>query len=353
MNQKNSTRNYAIDWIKGFMIIIVVLIHTQVVAPLHHGYLAVDVFFFISGFYLMRTFDKRPGTAVSYTWSRVKRFYLPYILCFIVSCLLRYEGLTSLPDYDTVVERIARFPFYLTLTEEIGPRILFEHILDGSWYLSVLLIAGFLIYSMLEYNRELSVRILFPAICILGFTFMFTQDPKIMNWSRYGAVSIPLLRGFTEMTAGAMLFEVFHAYNPAVERRYRLINIASVLSFLILVAMMFATKALDVYLIGTIPFIILGSVIKESWFNKLLSRFRGGLLSLIGRHTIYVLFAHPPVLLVVYWVNENLLDHRLGALTIVLLDLGLSAIATVCLVYICKFIRMRTANLTTESTQKR
>ena len=339
MAQTASPRNFAIDWIKGFMIIVVVLIHTKCIPVLHHGYLAVDVFFFISGFYLMHSFVKKPITAVSYTWAKVKRFYLPYLLCFILSCLLRYEGLTSAPDFDTVVERIARFSFCLTLTEEIGPQVIFEHILDGSWYLSVLLIAGFLIYSMLEFNRSLSIQVLFPAISILGFTFLFTQTPNIQNWSRYGAVSIPLLRGFTEMIAGALLYEVHHQYQAAIERRHVLINIASVLSFIVLVAMMFATKALDVYILCIIPCIILGAIISNSWLNKALSRIRGGFLSLVGQNTIYVLFAHPPVLLIVYWTNENLLNHRLNAPSVVVIDLILSAIATICLIFCCKYIK--------------
>lgn len=341
MVQTPSTRNYAIDWIKGLMIIIVVLIHTHEITPLHHGYLAVDVFFFISGFYLMHSFEKKHGTALQYTWSRVKRFYLPYLICFAASCLLRYEGLTSFPDYDTVVERLARFAFCLTLTEEIGPQVLFEHILDGSWYLSVLLIAGFLIYSMLEYNPNLSVQILFPFACILGFTFIFNRDPSIMNWSRYGAVSIPLLRGFTEMIAGALIFDVYNRFNGAVERRHVIINIAASISFVLLIALMFATKALDVYIVCLLPCILLGAVIQESWLNKILAKFQGGLLSRVGQNTIYVLFAHPPVLLLVYWTNENLLNHSLSASLIVMLDLLLSSLATIGLIYCCKLIRKK------------
>lgn len=334
-----SKRNYAIDWIKGLMMITIVVYHTSLVPSLHHGYLAVDLFFPICGFFLMKSHIKKPTTAILYTWSRVKRFYLPFLLCFLFSCILRFRGLTSFPDFDSFLEKYAQFAYSFTLSEEIGPRVMTEHILHGSWFLSVMLIAGFLMYGMLEYKKELATRILFPAIYILGFTLIFTYGPRVASWDRVGAISLPLLRGLSGMVSGALIYDVFHGYKESVERHSTLINLASVISFVLFIALMFTKKALDLYVLPTIPWILLGAVINGSWFNRLLSHIRGGGIGLIGRNTIYLLFAHPPCILLVDWTNEHLLNNSMSNLTHLFLDIVLSAIGTVVLYYVCRMLR--------------
>ncbi len=343
MINSHSQRNYALDWIKGLMMIAIVVYHTSIVPVMHHGYLAVDLFFPICGYFLMMSFCRKPTTAVLYTWSRVKKFYLPFLICFIFSCLLRFRGLTSFPDFDSFLEKYAQFAYSFTLTEEIGPRVMTEHILHGSWFLSVMLIAGFLLYGMLEYKKEMATRILFPAIYILGFTLIFTHDPRVASWDRVGAISLPLLRGLSGMVSGALIYDIFHGYKETVEKRSTLINLASVISFVLFIALMFSEKALDLYVLPTIPWIVLGAVIKGSWFNRLLSHIKGGFVGLIGRNTIYLLFAHPPCLLLVDWTNEHLLNSSLSSFTHLLLDLVVSAAGTVVLYYSCSLIRKKLA----------
>lgn len=341
MNSSPSLRNYAIDWLKGLMIIIIVLYHSSLVSSLHHGYIAVDLFFPICGFFLMKSFSKKPTTAVLYTWNRVKRFYLPFLICFLFSCLLRFQGLATFPDYDSFLEKYAQFAYSLTLSEEIGPRVVTEHILHGSWFLSVMLIAGFLMYSMLEYNKKLSVQILFPAIYILGFTLIFSSGPRVASWDRVGALSLPLLRGLAGMVGGALVYEIFTNYKDAIERRSVLINLAFIVSFVLFMALMFAEKALDIYLLPTIPCLLAGALIDRSWFNQTLSHIKGGFIGLVGRNTIYLLFAHPPCILLVDWTNEHLLNNSLSIFTHLSLDIIISAIGTVVLYYVCRFLRSK------------
>lgn len=333
------SRNLAIDWIKGVMIIAIVLFHSGLVTAMHRGYIAVDLFFPICGFFLMKSFYTRPTNAISYTWSRIKRFYLPFLLCFLLSSLLRFKGLTHFPDFDSFLEKYSQFAYSLMLTEEIGPKVVVEHILDGSWFLSAMLIAGFLMYGMLEYNKRLSVLVLFPAIYVLGFTFLFSYSPSAMSWDRFGAISLPLLRGLAGMVSGALVYDIYYRYQAAVERRSTLINIAFIISFVLFFTLMFARKALDVYILPTIPWILLGAYIEGSWFNRALSHIKGGLMGLIGRNTIYLLFAHPPCILLVNWTNEHLLNNSMSTFTHLLVDIVLSTVGTIVLYYTCRILQ--------------
>lgn len=324
------------------MIIFVVLVHTCKIPCLHHGYLAVDVFFFISGYYLMRNFQRRNCTAVRYTWGRIRQFYLPYLLSLLFSAILRYKGLLSFHDLDGFLEKIGQFAFGLTLMEEIGPAIMHEHILLGSWYLSVLIIAGFLLYSLLEYRESLAIKVILPFICISGWTFLFTVSESAMNWSRVGAVSLPLLRGFVEMSAGALLYKVYTDYHDAVERRSTLVNVAAVFSFVLFICLMFTRQSFDKYLIVTIPWMVLGAHLEKSWMNDYLKLIHGDVFSRIGQYTIYVLFGHPPAILLVHWSNEHLLGNRFVHWELLVLDLIMSALASFALWYSCRYIKGKT-----------
>lgn len=143
------------------------------------------------------------------------------------------------------------------------------------------------------------------------------------------------------MVSGALIFVLFSSYQSGIERRSTLINLAFIVSAILFIAIMFAKKALDLYLLPIIPWILLGAVIEGSWFNRLLSRVKGGFVGLVGRNTIYLLFAHPPCILLVDWTNEHLLNNSLSTFTHLLLDLVLSAIGTIVLYYVCRFIRER------------
>ena len=335
----SANRNFAIDWLKGLMMLFIMLLHTCQFPFFRHGYIAVDVFFFIAGYYLMQHFERHRTTAVRYSWSRLKQFFLPYILCFAFSCILRYKGLTSFTDFDSFLERYSKFAFYLTFTEEIGPRILVEHIIQGSWFISVILIAGFLLYGLLEYNKDLALKVLLPLGCILGYTFIFTAGPGIMNWSRIGAVSLPLLRGFCAMAGGILLYSLFADYRDAIERRSILVNLAALLSFILFVAIMFAKQAFDVCIIVTIPWMVLSALIDASWLNCWLEKIHGGLLPIIGKNSLYILFAHPPIVMIVNWVNNNYLEASLKPVVIVALVLALTVPATIILKKTCILIR--------------
>lgn len=333
------SRNYAIDWIKGVMMLLVIFTHSGTISIVHHGYIAVNVFFVISGYFLMRGFMTKQTTAIQYTWSRVKQFFLPYILVFSFTCLLKIYGLTHFSGFDTFLEKYAQIAFGISLIEEVGPQIMEDHILWGSWFLSSLLIAGFLLYSMLEYNPRLARTILFPIIIIGGYTLLYSQGPGVTAWSRVGPVGLPLMRALCGMAGGAIIYDIYHTYKSAFERRSTLINIAALFSFLLFIALVFPVKTLDKYMAVAIPWIVLGAVIDRSWLNNLLKPIKGGVFSIIGRYSLYVLLVQEPSILLVHWTNTNLLGNRFGDHVLFVMDLVTTFIASAILVFICKWIR--------------
>lgn len=335
-----TNRNLAIDWIKGWMIIFVVLIHTWSFQEFHF-YLAVDVFFFISGYYLMQSHMRNPTTTVQYTWKRIKTIALPFFICLLFRCCQNWEPFLSPDSYDAAVEKWSELLCTLSFSERLGLNLSADQILIGSWYFSVLVIVSFFLYSLLEFNEKLATRVLFPAIALLGFNAMLVHSELFSIWNRVYMLGSPLVRGFTEMATGALICSTYQENKASFEKRSVFINIVGIVSFVLFMATMFSSRCLDKYLIVTIPWILLAAVIDGSWLNKCLERLHGDLFSRIGKYTLYILCAHYPAIIFGNWCNGHFFNSSLQDVGLVVFDVIFVIPATFLLYIICKWIRNR------------
>lgn len=334
----NSTRNLALDWIKGWMILCVVLHHTWGISGFR-GYLAVDVFFFISGFFLMRSYLSRPTSTVSYTWKRIKGIATPFFICLFIGCCFRFAQEPFLSDIDTIVANSAKLVYSFAFAESFGVDITRDQLFQGSWFISVLIISSFFLYGMLEHNYHLSTRVLFPIITLLGFNALITCSDTFSSWSRIATLGIPLLRGITEMAAGALIASAYSEHKSAFEKQSTLINIMGIVSFGLFSLLMFTKVCYDKYLVITIPWIILASVIKDSWLSIGLNKIHGDVFSWIGKYTLYILCAHGPAIIVVNYVNDFFMGNALNGITRVGVILCASTIASILLYQASKRIQ--------------
>lgn len=300
-------RYRSFDALKGLMILIVVLHHSLFVKGMHHGYLAVDMFFWIAGVFLMRDFLKKEQTTVQYTYRRLRKASPPYLLSFGLAAVLDYKHLASFTDFDSFIEVFSPFVSFLTLTEEMGPPLHSYVILVGGWFLSVLIIGGFLLYSLLEYNRRLATKVLLPVMFILGYTFVFQVSPEVENFSKLGCFSFPLLRGFLGMCGGAMVYALSAAYPELLNKNGRLINVAAILAFVFFLSIMFTQKSFDAQLVILIPLVLLGLLISGSWAEKCYKRIPfGGVLPRLGEISLEIFLIHSPVIHIVHSCLKNL-----------------------------------------------
>ena len=334
-----TNRNFAVDWLKGWMIISIVIYHSFFLAGFR-GYLAVDVFFFLSGYFLMLSFLKKPTTAVQYTWGRIKVLAIPFIICLLVSCLFRYHLFSGFDSFDSAIEQYGRFFFALPFAEEFGGEVTRNNFLLGSWFLSVLVIASFLLYGLLQFNHRLAVLVVFPAIVLLGYNAMMLQSDTVDGWVTIGVLSIRLVRGLVEMAAGALICFIYLEHKSGVERRAVLINIIGIIASFFLVSMMFAKQSLDKFFVVVIPWIVLSVVIEGSWLKKVLGWMGNrSMVAWIGRYTLYVYCAHGPVELFVYWANDHLFHRSLHGGLLLSVYLVTLAIASILLFRLCRVVK--------------
>ena len=331
MSGKN--RNHAVDAIKGIMMLLIVIHHSQLLPFLHHGYLGVDVFFVISGFFLMRHYLTKGGSAMQYTLQKVRVFYLPYLLCLLLACILDYKHLTSFSGFEGFLETYAPFAAFLTLTEEIGFIFHAPVILVGGWFLSVLVIAGFLLYTLLDYSETFTRKVILPFAIVLGFTFYFSKSASVESFSVLGALSFPLLRGFLEMGMGILLY-AFVQNQKLSSGKIAFFTCAGLILF---VMMLFAKRSLDSILLISVPFLLLGAVCPESGIAQKYNGRKYRLLAGLGEMSLEISLVHPPVLHIVHSLASRL--SAINPLYLVPVDVLVIIVAAILLRWVCKKIR--------------
>lgn len=197
-----SNRYVFLDGIRGIAAIFVVLFHTSAFLKpyLVHSYLAVDLFFILSGFVIAHAYDNRLTSGeisfAKFIRFRLTRLYPIYILSVIVSVPLLLLGLLhdvpesfadpSLLQIATVIISTAFFlPFYSPGVFALFPlnqpywSLLFELIANFSYafvrpllndrLLSIItILSGFLLLMVVKYFGKLNVGASWDFIGIIG-----------------------------------------------------------------------------------------------------------------------------------------------------------------------------------------
>lgn len=201
-------KNPAIEFFRFFISISVVLHHFTDWAP--SGYLGVDFFFVVSGFFLMNHYskdisaNKEPArAAVKYTKDRYFRLISYYLLAFFLSlilsvCLWEGRSIDSITDYFWELLMLEGFGFAADL------------LVGAGWYCSALLIAGLFVYYLLAKYPKTYLYIMAPTSLLLIFSYMLHNFGQLNRWTQFDTfISTGTLRGFAEMGLGCISYQVY------------------------------------------------------------------------------------------------------------------------------------------------
>lgn len=270
-------RLYSLDLFK--------LVFAYVIAFFHFGSpiapgptVTVQLFFFISGFFLARKYYARShcdsGATYSgwnYTLDHVKSHYPHYLFSYIAFLLyntaraliylLKSPSLTQLRE------------ILLSFYDQI-PNLLFlqsaytfhDNMNYPLWQLSALIIGGYFVYTLLCTREKLSRTLLFPAAILMLLSLRASGVDFDTN---YGPIYIPLLRAFCGLGYGVLIYHFTTTpYWAALRSRRNLFNLASLLS--VLCIFFFADHGNIHFITGAL--LILGCWEESSWLNLLLNR---------------------------------------------------------------------------------
>lgn len=269
-------RNIPIEFFRFLFICVICLWHFSNVATfVKHGYIAVEFFFILSGFYLYKNYRKNPEIeTIDYLLSRCKKLLPPFLISFLLLVLLDRKQYIYPPEEispDSILEKYFSHFHEIFLCQGIGltDRAAINHPL---WFVSVLLFSSCLLHSMLRNYGQKAINLFIPIIVLVGLNYLLAKGGRVdapifcSPWLRSGIV-----RGLSEMGLGIIISNNFEKkYYTIVKKKiiFNLLGLASLLGFML---MILAEGNYDYLSFFFVPIIIVCCNMQNSVFQKLFS----------------------------------------------------------------------------------
>lgn len=209
-----------------FIMTIVICLHhfrlySESVLPYGGGYLAVDFFFILSGFFLCEHSQRCPAhnapealrATVKYTIQRYKRLFPQYLLILVVS-ILTYR---CVMDVRLNISQLGALIPKLLMIDGIyiHPQL---DIMPQGWYCSSLLFGSALIYYLYVRYKQNFVKRLTPFVAVGIYTIFLFKYGNMNLYTQTGfVITAGCLRGIAGLCTGCIINSLIK--NKTIVRR--------------------------------------------------------------------------------------------------------------------------------------
>ena len=223
-------RKYGVELFRFIMSIIVCLHHFRLYSdalPYGGGYLAVDFFFILSGYFLYmhgkrneKNNERKPlKQTVQYAWGRYKRLYTQYIVVFFIYIVV-YLGVWGISwgrKYTSsfVLKMLMLDAIYVREQSSIMPQ---------GWYCSSLLVASAVIYYLFARFGKKFMRYIMPVLSIGIYVILFFRYGYLNLYSQHGfGLTVGTFRAVAGLGSGWVLADLIGKH-PAMYLRAKWIQ---------------------------------------------------------------------------------------------------------------------------------
>lgn len=222
MNQ----RFVALDGMRGIAALAVVFFH---MSPHWAGYLAVDLFFVLSGFILAHVYFFVPERVSmwSFTVQRVARLYPLHIFTLITFvCAYRLAN-GAMPSYED--GNLYVLLQHLTLTNNVGLSSTHVTFNTVSWSISVEFWLNILFFALVPVILKTERLLALAAVC---FALLFLGAPHLFQASTNiaGVFNSGLLRGAGSMALGILSYKLYRTLKSNHSHRATWLSLAELIT---------------------------------------------------------------------------------------------------------------------------
>ena len=208
--------NGIISFWKFLFCIMIIMFHSYVFAPgneslfFNKGYIAVEFFFIVSGFFMAKTALIKKDTSQTHLGKETFHFifkklktFLPYaILGGLVALVLQlfYKNLTIYKSLSSIWDMLLLRMTGIDCNVVIGQ----------AWYISAMLLCMTLLYPILRKYKYNFIYIFAPLIVLLGFGWLSYTYDCINNpedWT--GFLYKGVIRAFVDLTLGTIIYALY------------------------------------------------------------------------------------------------------------------------------------------------
>lgn len=279
-------RNPFVDILRFYFICMICLWHLGYAKVIPHGYLGVDFFFMLSGYYLFKHYKYKDEDEIKLIKNKIKTFYLPYIIVFIILFLFKIKHAIIVND-DIFRLFLRAFPECLLL-HKIG--FVDSNINFTSCFLSVLVIDTFFVYAILR--RCHNCIFILPIIVILSYTYTFNCSDDIQMFEVDTFFPLSHLRGLAGLSLGVLIAKL-QQYGFTM-KKYA--NVVMLFSIVITTKLLWTSVYYDKYFLFFVIFLILSST--DNYHNHVkITNLIMRVSTHLGKISLYVYLIHPIILL--------------------------------------------------------
>lgn len=221
-------KNYEIELYRFVMILGVALFHFYEDCSSRiyvRGYLGVDFFFVVSGYFLMIHFmrhynaeESATKQAVEYIADKFKKLYPPYFIALVLMTLIVWVHDGADPINLFLITWVSKWQYFL-LHSVGAPTV---SLIRSTWFMSPLFLISFFLYFCLCHKKDLWVG-LSPIITILTMAFLAQKYGILTIQFTYNGFLVGgILRGLPEMTLGVFLAYLIEEHYKKNVREYKL-----------------------------------------------------------------------------------------------------------------------------------
>lgn len=288
MTLVDKNRNTAIEALRFFSILQIAIWHLDW-SFINAGFLGVEFYFILAGFFLYKNATKPNASGViAYSINKLSKFYFEYVVAFLflMACLHQNLFVSFSKDW---VKSILNIITELLMIQATGG---FSYPLNfPTWFFSVLIYGGAIIYAAVRYYTNISIRIIFPVLFIMFMAYCFNSGKymELEQWGLIGCIPYPMLRGMVEISFGAMVGYLFFNYKQFFIKNLRLLDILSFISLIFYCIIVIKSGINASYVFILIPIILLDAMTPGSWMNRL---FKGKVWIWLGSISFSIFVLH-------------------------------------------------------------
>ena len=206
--EQSRKRNEFLNFLKFILIMIVAFHHTGWWSGvMRHGYIAVEFFFMVSGYFLYQTFINKGPKLKEYLLSRIERIYPTYILILVIYMLfsIGFPQFFSTYNWKGWIITAFRDLFLLQSVglnyfDDISPRFN-----PNDWYISSFFWSSMLLYYLLRFKRLTKVFLTVVILSTYSFYFLFKISSLNEYWGYYYLFYMPFWRAIAGMSIGILI----------------------------------------------------------------------------------------------------------------------------------------------------
>lgn len=228
------------------------------------GFIFVDFFFMLSGYFLYRSLHKQTSPT-EYIKKRILHFYDKYIIAY---CLTLFIWVIQhrIDFLHKPIESILRIIPEIFLIQDIG--CFSMGINNPLWYLSVLMLCSCCLFPFLSINNK--NKYFLPFIVIFAYPYLLSQTHgNIEVFGFDGLFYLPMLRGLADMSLGCLIYIGIDKYANEISKYIKRIDIISFISILLISIILFSNVTYTKYIIIFFPIILIACFNTKSAINKI------------------------------------------------------------------------------------